>query len=95
MVVNVVTTILIKVVMTNANVDELVSIGAARELHLKYKDGEKIVYVPESVPIVSYRPGSRTLLVPGANAVVMATEKDGKPTTSRVMVGRDGFKPPM
>ena len=81
--------------MTNATVNELVSIGNARELHLKYKDGEKIVFVPDNVPIVSYRAGARSLLISGANAVVVASLKDGKPTASRIMVGRDGFKPPM
>jgi len=81
--------------MTNAVVEELISVGNSREMHLRYKDGEKIVFVPESVPVVSYRPGNSGLLVPGANAVVIAAEKNGQPTTSRIMVGRDGFKPPM
>jgi hypothetical protein len=81
--------------MTNASVDELIRVGKSRELHLKYKGGEKNVLVPDNVPIVTYRPGDAGLLVPGANAVVMATDRDGKPTASRIMVGRDGFKPPM
>ncbi len=81
--------------MTNANVEELISVGGARELHLKYKDGEKVVFVPESAPIVSYRPGNSSLLLPGANAIVVASEKNGKPKASRMTVGRDGFKPPM
>ena len=81
--------------MTNANVDELVSIGNSRELHLKYKDGEKIVFVPDNVPIVAYRPTTKILLVKGANAIITAAQKDGKPTASRIVVGRDGFKPPM
>jgi hypothetical protein len=81
--------------MTNANVDELVSIGNSRELHLKYKDGEKIVFVPDNVPIVAYRPTTKILLVKGANAIITASQKDGKPTASRIVVGRDGFKPPM
>ncbi len=81
--------------MTNANVEELVSVGNSRELHLKYKGGEKIVFVPESVPVVSYRPANATLLLTGANVILVVTEKDGRPHASRISVGRDGFKPPM
>ncbi len=81
--------------MTNANVEELISVGGSRELHLKYKDGEKVVFVPEGAPIVTYRPGNSSLLVSGANVIVVAYEKNGKPTASRITVGRDGFKPPM
>jgi len=81
--------------MTNAIVDELISVGNSRELHLKYKGGEKIVFVPENVPVVTYKPGSAALLVPGANAIITASERGGRPTASRIVVGRDGFKPPM
>ena len=81
--------------MTNANVDELISVGNSRELRLKYKGGEKIVFVPESVPVVTYKPGSTDLLVPGANAIITASDKSGRPTASRIVIGRDSFKPPM
>ena len=35
------------------------------------------------------------LLVPGAKVMVTAQEKAGKPTALRIIVGRDGFAPPM
>jgi hypothetical protein len=81
--------------MTNAAVDELVSVGQSRELHLKYKDGEKVVFVPDNVPIVAFKPADRSLLVPGAYAMIIASEVLGQPTATRIVVGRDGFKPPM
>lgn len=81
--------------MTNANVDELISIGNSRELHLKFKGGEKVVFVPENIPVVTYKSGDIDLLVPGANAIITVTEKSGRPIASRIVVGRNGFKPPM
>jgi hypothetical protein len=81
--------------MTNATVQELVSIGSSRELHLKYKDGEKTVFVPTDTPIVTYRSANKELLISGANIIVIASLVDGKAQAMRIMVGRDGFKPPM
>lgn len=88
--------------MTNATVADLMAAPAAvaggQQLKLKYKDGEKTVLVPPNVPVVSFKPGKsdeQVLIVPGAKVMVTAQEKDGKPTALRVIVGRDGFAPPM
>lgn len=88
--------------MTNATVATLseapASVPGGQKLVLKYKEGEQTVIVPPGTPIVTFRPGNAnqaTLLVPGANVVVTAQEKDGKPTALRVLVGRSGFTPPM
>lgn len=81
--------------MTNANVARLVTVPQGRSLTLTYKDGEKTVIVPEGVPIVTFKPGDRTLLVAGARVVVTSQLRDGKPTALRVLAGRDGFAPPM
>jgi hypothetical protein len=81
--------------MTNANVSQLKTIGSGRELKLDYKGGSKVVYVPESAPIVTFRPGSSALLVSQANAILTVIEKDGQVTLLRITVGKDGFKPPM
>jgi hypothetical protein len=81
--------------MTNANVSQLKTIGSGRELKLDYKGGSKVVYVPESAPIVTFRPGSSALLVSQANAILTVLEKDGQVTLLRITVGKDGFKPPM
>jgi hypothetical protein len=81
--------------MTNATVADLVTSAQGRRLTLKYKGGEKIVDVPPNAPIVTFRPGEKSLLVVGAKVLVQAQEKDGKPTALRMTIGRDGFAPPM
>ncbi len=81
--------------MTNATVADLASAPKGRKLTLKYKDGEKILNVPESVPVVTFKPADKSLLVPGAKVVITATERAGKPTALRILTGRNGFAPPM
>ena len=81
--------------MTNATVADLVAAPEGRKLQLKYKDGEKTVLVPQGVPVVSFRPGDRGLLVPGASVVVTAQEVGGKPIASRINAGRSGFAIPL
>ena len=81
--------------MTNATVAELVAAPQGRTLKLKYKDGEKTVVVPDDVPIVTFKPGDKALLVPGAKVLVTATMRDGKNVALRALAGRDGFTPPM
>lgn len=82
--------------MTNATVAEVAAMDRARRMTLKYKDGEKTVVVPEGVPIVTFEPGERAMLKPGAHVLFGATTKpDGTLTTTRVNVGKDGLVPPM
>ena len=81
--------------MTNATVAELAATPQGRSLKLRYKDGEKTVVVPDNVPIVTFKPGDRSLLVPGAKVMVTVQLRDGKPTALRALAGRDGFAPPM
>ena len=81
--------------MTNATVSEMVVAASGHTLKLRYKDGEKTIVVPQGIPIVTLKPGDRSLLVPGAKVLVTAQTRDGKPTALRAAVGRDGFTPPM
>ena len=89
--------------MTNATVSELSAAPASvkdggQKLVLKYKDGEKTVIVPRGTPIVTFKPGQddqSALVVAGAKVVVTAQLKDGQPTASSLLVGRNGFTPPM
>jgi len=63
---------------------------------LKFKDGEKTIdVVPETV-IVTYMPGDKSELKPGAKIYVPAATRqaDGTLATARVNVGR-GVAPPM
>ena len=81
--------------MTNATVANLAVAPNGRTLILKYKGGEKIVNVKEGAPVVTYRPAEKSLLMVGAKVLIIAQEKDGKPTALRMTIGRDGFAPPM
>jgi hypothetical protein len=85
--------------MTNATVADLASapksVRGGQQLRLTYKGGEKTVIVPPDVPVVTFRPGTDALLVPGAKVMISAQEKNGTPTALRVTAGRDGFAPPM
>lgn len=79
--------------MTNATVADVAAAPEGRKLRLRYKDGEKTIIVPPGTPIVSYRPGDRSLLVPGANVAASVSEIDGKPTAARIAAGRNGAAP--
>ncbi len=83
--------------MTNATVVDAVSAGqGARRMTLKYKDGEKSIVVPEDVPIVTFEPGEKSMLVPGAHVLLTATKQpDGSLTAARVAVGKNSLVPPM
>src|SRR6516164_8546725 len=61
--------------MTNANIEQLVTGTDGRTLTLKYKDGEKkIVTTPETV-IVTYMPGDKSELKPGAKIFIAAAKR--------------------
>jgi len=82
--------------MTNANVEQVVSAVDGRTLTLKYKDGEKKITVPASAPIVTYVPGDKSDIKPGAKVFIVATKQaDGTLQGRAWRVGRDGVTPPM
>lgn len=85
--------------MTNATVADLAaapsSVRGGQQMRLSYKGGEKTLIVPPGTPVVTFRPGTDALLVPGARVLVNAQEKNGTPTALRVLAGRNGFTPPM
>ena len=82
--------------MTNATVAEVVGLDQARRMTLKYPGGEQVVVVPLKAPIVTFEPGSREMLRPGAHLFLVATaQPDGSLKASRVAVGKDGLVPPM
>jgi len=82
--------------MTNATVAEVVAMGPSRRMTLRYKDGEKVIMVPTSAPIVTFEPGDRSMLKAGAHVLLTATRQpDGSLTAARVAVGKDGLVPPM
>jgi len=83
--------------MTNATVAETVASTDGQNILVKYKDGEKKVVVPPGTPIVTFVPGEKSELKPGAKIIIFgATKKDdGTLEANRVNVGRDGITPPM
>jgi hypothetical protein len=90
--------------MTNGTVNGLAKTTASgtvaneegTTLTLNYKDGSKKIDVTPQTVIVSYMPGTREELKPGASIYVPAATRqaDGTLLTVRVNVGR-GVAPPM
>jgi hypothetical protein len=90
--------------MTNGTVDHMgkstttgtVANEEGTTLTLNYKDGSKKIDVTPQTVIVSYMPGSREELKPGASIYIPAATRqaDGSLMTARINVGR-GVAPPM
>jgi hypothetical protein len=83
-----------KSTMTNATVEQVTSVGA-HEINLKYKDGDKKIAVGPECPIVTYTPGDKAELKPGAKIFIAAATKqaDGTLSVPRINVGRDAAPP--
>ena len=83
--------------MTNATVEQMVKGVSGEEITLKYKDGEKKIHVTPETVIVTYVPGSKDELKPGAKIFIAAAQKkdDGTLEAAAISIGRDGLAPPM
>jgi hypothetical protein len=83
--------------MTNATVAETVASTDGQNITVKYKGGEKKVVVPPDTPIVTFVPGEKSELKPGAKIIIFRAIKkeDGTLEADRVNVGVDGITPPM
>ncbi|EIG59163.1 hypothetical protein IVB33_05935 [Bradyrhizobium sp. 24] len=82
--------------MTNATVSESVVGNDGHTLLVKYKDGEKKVFVADNTPVVTFVPGDKSDLKAGAKVIAFMKQlPDGSFETNRVSVGRDGLTPPM
>ena len=80
--------------MTNANVEQVGATVDGRTLTLKYKDGQKKIFVPADTPIVIYEVGDRTDLKPGAPVFIVAVKQpDGTLEGRAWRVGRNGAAP--
>jgi hypothetical protein len=82
--------------MTNATVAETVERAEGPVFTLRYKGGEQKVFVPPETPIVTYAPGNRSELKPGAKIFIGGARRqpDGTLEATRIAVGRD-IDPPM
>jgi len=76
--------------MTNAYVDSMVTEKDGNTLTVKYKEGEKKVIVGPDTAIASVAPGNKDELKPGAQIIIMASDKqpDGSVLAKNLYVGR-------
>jgi hypothetical protein len=81
--------------MTNAILSTApVQISGGREITLQYKEGSKKIIVPDGIPMFTSIPGDRSLLVPGATFFAGVQKgADGKLSTARIQVSKDGARP--
>jgi hypothetical protein len=82
--------------MTNAYVGSKVTGKDGETLTVKYKDGEKKVVVAPDTVIAAVAPGNKDELNPGAQIIIMASDKqaDGSVLAKNLYVGR-GVTPAM
>jgi len=81
--------------VTNATISSYSAASGGRRLTVSYKDGEKVVLLPDNIPIMATEVGDRASLKPGAHVVAYATRSnDGAWTSERVSVGKGDFVPP-
>jgi hypothetical protein len=82
--------------MINATVGTVAGVPQGRELMLTHKGETSKVVVPPDIPVVTFQPADRSLLVAGAPVFIGATRAaDGSLSAPRVPVGKDGVAPPM
>ena len=83
-------------VMTNATVGTITQAPQGNVIKVSYKGTESEYTVDATTPIFANATGDRSLLVPGAAVFVIASKQDdGKLTSTRLYVEKDGIKPPM
>jgi len=82
--------------MTNAYVGNKVTAKDGETLTVKYKEGEKKVVVGPDTVIAAVAPGNKDELKPGAQIIIMQSEKqaDGSIVAKNLYVGR-GLAPAM
>jgi hypothetical protein len=88
--------------MTNGTVGSMTtgtvgSVGGGQDvvLTVRYAGGEQRILVPEDVPVVTFGPGERAMVVPGAQIILSGSRAaDGSVTATSITVGKDGLVPP-
>lgn len=81
--------------MTNATVSAIVSGNSGRDLDLVYQGRNIKIQVPQNVPVVTIVPAALQDLKPGLAVFVMATRSGEDWSAMRIVVEKDGVKPPM
>lgn len=81
--------------MTNGAVGALAG-TSGRTMTVKYQGGERKVVVPEGTPVVAFELADRSIIKPGARALVIAPKgADGTQAAAFIVVGENGVNPPM
>jgi hypothetical protein len=82
--------------MTNGTVGEVKSNGKGRELQVSYPNGERKIVVPPGVPVVLFTNGEQSQVKPGIPVFLLVGKSaDGGLTSTGVVIGENGAKPPM
>ena len=83
-------------VMTNATVGQVTQTPNGPLVHVTFTGGESEYTIGPDVPILAGADGDNSLLQPGKAVFVIAKKgDDGKLTSLRIYVEKDGVKPPM
>jgi hypothetical protein len=82
--------------MTNGAVSEAVQSVDGTTVNVVYHGQSKKIAIAPNTPIVTFAPAVNADVKPGATVFVPADRADdGKLSTTRVVVGKDGIVPPM
>lgn len=82
--------------MTNATVAKVTKKDSATELEMRFGDKTQQVVLDSATVYGQFVPGKRELIMVGAKVLVIgAKTADGATSANAVLVGRDGFLPPI
>lgn len=81
--------------MTNGTVGSLV-VTNGRVATVHYANGEKQIFIPDDVPVVSFEEADRSAVTPGAQVIVSGNRgTDDTITAAAINVGKNGLTPPI
>ncbi len=76
--------------MTNGTVGSVVG-TKGRTVTVEYKGGQTQIVIPDGIPVVTFEPGDKSLLIPGAHVMAFTTKaEDGTVTVVGISVGKNG-----
>jgi hypothetical protein len=82
--------------MTNGALSTRVEALKGETLVVTYAGGSKTIKLEPGTPIVTFAPGARADLAPGAAVIAFGIRaEDGVIDATRILVGKDGLTPPM
>jgi hypothetical protein len=84
-----------KSAMTNGTVVSAGASGCGKQITVTYKDGQQIVLVPPTAPVVMVAPGVKSDVTVGTVVFINAVQEDGKVSAAAIFVGVNGATPPI